>query len=175
MALILESDLNSYIDDTSVNPTKAIIVGAAEQVVIDYLGYDPTSATRSYSFLGTGYDFTVLPVPGASAVASVKIGDETLDAALYALDTATNQIVLDDGYYFTRNAKVVIAYTAGWATIPNAIKLATLRIAALMYDEAHGNIGITGKQFADLSKQFINYSNYDKYLRPLSRYRAGGL
>ena len=86
-----------------------------------------------------------------------------------------NYKVLDDDYYFTRNAKVVIAYTAGWATIPNAIKLATLRIAALMYDEAHGNIGITGKQFADLSKQFINYSNYDKYLRPLSRYRAGGL
>ena len=53
MALILESDLNSYIDDTSVNPTKAIIVGAAEQVVIDYLGYDPTSATRSYSFLAS--------------------------------------------------------------------------------------------------------------------------
>lgn len=62
MALILESDLHSYIDDTSVNPTKAIIVGAAEQVVIDYLGYDPTSATRSYSFLGTGYDFTDLLV-----------------------------------------------------------------------------------------------------------------
>lgn len=42
MALILESDLHSYIDDTSVNPTN--------------------SATRSYSFLGTGYDFTVLLV-----------------------------------------------------------------------------------------------------------------
>ena len=175
MALITESDLNAYTGNYETNATKTIIIAAAESVVEDYLGYDTASTTRTYKFTGHGYDYATLPIPGASAVSSVTIDGTAIASALFALDTASNSVVLDDGYYFTRDATVVISYTAGFATVPDLIKLSCLRIAALMLDETNGNIGVTGKSFADMSKTFINYSNYDKYLRPISKYRIGGV
>jgi hypothetical protein len=56
--------------------------------------------------------------------------------------------------------------------LPDIIKLTGLRIAALLQTEGDNNIGITGKSFGDNgSRTFINYTNFDKYLLPISRYR----
>jgi len=55
--------------------------------------------------------------------------------------------------------------------IPSVVPLSILRIATLMLSETGGNIGLTGKSFADNSRTFINYSNYRKYLQPLDPYR----
>jgi hypothetical protein len=57
-------------------------------------------------------------------------------------------------------------------TIPPIFKQTALRIAALLLTEADQNIGVTGKSFGDSgSRTFINYTNFDKYLSPLSKYK----
>lgn len=56
-------------------------------------------------------------------------------------------------------------------TRPSVVKLSILRIATLMLSETGGNIGLTGKSFADNSRTFVNYSNYRKYLQPLDGIR----
>ena len=68
---------------------------------------------------------------------------------------------------------ILISFTAGWSVeaIPDVIILSILRIATLMLSETGGNIGLTGKSFADNSRTFINYSNYRKYLQPLDALR----
>jgi hypothetical protein len=56
--------------------------------------------------------------------------------------------------------------------IPSIFKQTLLRLAALLLSEADNNIGITSKSFADSgTRTFINYTNFDKYLQVLSRYR----
>lgn len=168
--MITVDELNAYTGNYETSAVKSTLIGAAESVVTAYLGYDPVIAQRVYRFLGWGADYCVLPVPGATSVASVKIGDTTLVATQYALED--NMVRLLDTL-FTRGVKCEIVYTAGWdaPAIPAAIKHACLRIAALMLDETNGNIGVTGKQYADMSKQFVSYTNYAKYLLPLASYR----
>ena len=46
-----------------------------------------------------------------------------------------------------------------------------LQIASLMLEESGGNIGITGKTMAENSRTFINYTNYDKWLKKLDPLR----
>ena len=66
-----------------------------------------------------------------------------------------------------------VSLTAGWdaEAMPSVVTLSILRIATLMLSETGGNIGLTGKSFADNSRTFINYSNYRKYLQPLDGLR----
>jgi hypothetical protein len=65
-----------------------------------------------------------------------------------------------------------IAMDTGAPAMPAIFKQTTLRIAALLLTEANDNIGVTSKQFGDSgSRTFISYTNFDKYLSPLSRYK----
>ena len=57
------------------------------------------------------------------------------------------------------------------AELPELIGLTILRIATLMLMEGGENIGVSSKSFADNSRQFIQYTNYNKYLSPLLAYR----
>lgn len=58
-----------------------------------------------------------------------------------------------------------------YTEIPEVIKLTILRIATLMLMEGGENIGVSGKSFADNSRTFISYTNYNKYLSPLQTFR----
>jgi hypothetical protein len=60
----------------------------------------------------------------------------------------------------------------GAAAAPALLKQTALRIAALLFSESDNNIGVTSKSFGDSgSRNFLNYTNFDKYLAPLSRHR----
>lgn len=177
MALITVSDLNDYAADyasTLATATKQIIVDAAEAEVEKYLGYDPVSGARVFRFVGYGNAEQVLDIPNASAITAVTIDGVTASPSAYTLDADLNAVRLT-GLLFTRDKICTVSYTAGWATIPGEIKLAALRIGALMLTEAQGNIGITSKSFADMSRQFINTTNFNKYLLPLSHLRRNAL
>lgn len=172
--MITVAELNAFTGNYETNTTKQTLIESAESVVTAYLGYSPISAQRVYRFTGWGADYCVLPVPHVTALTSITIGDTILDIDMYSIDSDTVQL---SGAVFTRGAVCTIVYTAGWPAdaIPAAIKHACLRIAALMLDETQGNIGVTGKQYADLSKQFVSYTNYNKYLAPLAAYRRESL
>jgi len=178
MALITVSELENYSANfeasAGMTALKGEIVNAASAVVTDYLGYDPISASRTFRTVGTGMDEILLPVPSVSAVATVTEDGVTLSATNYSLvaSGAKYKIERSDGLAFARGVKIVVTYTAGYVAAPSNMKLAALRIGALMLSETQGNIGVTGKTFADMSKQFVSYTNYDKYLKPLAPYRA---
>jgi hypothetical protein len=56
--------------------------------------------------------------------------------------------------------------------VPRIIRLTVLRIAALLQSETDENIGVTSKTFGDSgSRTFVNYTNFDKYLLPISKYK----
>jgi hypothetical protein len=56
--------------------------------------------------------------------------------------------------------------------MPKIIKLTIMRIAAILQTESDGNIGVTSKSFGDSGdRTFISYTNFDKYLLPLSSYK----
>ncbi|MCL2157657.1 MAG: hypothetical protein FWH54_06515 [Methanobrevibacter sp.] len=56
--------------------------------------------------------------------------------------------------------------------IPEIVKMTCLRIASILEAESNGNIAISSKSFGESgSRQYINYTNFDKYLLQISSYR----
>ena len=92
-------------------------------------------------------------------------GDAANDADDYVgnADATTVSPILDGG-----NALL----ESGANNIPAEIILTILRIAALLESEANQNIGITSKSFSESgTRTFHNFTNFSKYLFPISRYR----
>ena len=175
MALVTVDDLNAYSGNFETAAYKTTLIEAASDIVVKYLGYNPLQAERTYRTVGWGNDFVILPVPEVSVVASLVVDGETWPPTDYLaiVDPVSGRTRLElTSKTFLRGAKIVITYTAGYTDIPEQIKLAVLRIASLLMTEANGNIGVTSKSFADMSRTFVNYTNFDKYLKPLARYRA---
>jgi hypothetical protein len=55
---------------------------------------------------------------------------------------------------------------------PKLIIQTVYRIAALLQSEGDSNIGVTSKSFGDSgSRTFINFTNFDKYLFPIAKYK----
>jgi len=70
---------------------------------------------------------------------------------------------LDGGDAFFRNIN---------NTIPQVILMTILRIATILQSEADSNIGVTSKSFGDSgTRTFINYTDFNKYLSPISEYK----
>jgi hypothetical protein len=56
--------------------------------------------------------------------------------------------------------------------LPTIFTQTILRIAALLQTESGGDIGVTSKSFGDSgTRSFINFTNFSKYLEPVSKYR----
>jgi hypothetical protein len=56
--------------------------------------------------------------------------------------------------------------------VPELIKSTILRIATLLNTESDGNIGINGSSFGESgSRTYVSYTNFDKYLYPISKYK----
>ena len=56
--------------------------------------------------------------------------------------------------------------------IPDIIIITIMRIASILQMESDGNIAISSKSFSDSgTRTFINYTDYSKYLLPISMYR----
>lgn len=149
---------------------KTSMLLTAQGIVEDYLGYSPESAQRTDSVMGIGNNHLYLFAQPISAVSAVSFNGMTLLPAAYAI--CGNYLRLADGVW-PNGAEITVTYTAGWSAqnMPEIIKMTILQIASLMLEESGGNIGITGKSMAENSRTFINYTNYDKWLRKLDPMR----
>ncbi|AFG37633.1 hypothetical protein [Spirochaeta africana] len=160
---------------TGVNTDDDMMLGmyldSAAQIVINYLGYSPELETYT-DLMDGGTDTLQLAAKPVDDVQQLKVvGGESIDPGEYHIN--------EERIFLTRELpagrrNIMITYSAGYAPedIPGVIQMTVLRIAALMQTEADGNIGITSKQFGDTgSRTFIQTTNYDKYLKILSRYR----
>ena len=172
--------LNAYSgnweDNDAAVTMKELFLGSAEEIVSDYLRYSPVLGLHADIVLsGNGTGRLQLPSRPVRSLERMEIDGCTMDVALFRLDddriTAIRRTVFPRG-----DGNIVVSYTSGWKAeeMPNAIRVAILRIATLMLSETDGNIGLTGKSFADNSRTFVNYSNYRKYLEPLAGFRVTG-
>jgi hypothetical protein len=100
----------------------------------------------------------------------------TVDPYSYELDGGEADTNFDDGSIYDGGTANSVYDEGALETdkheFPLIIKNTGLRIAALLLSEADSNIGVTSKSFGESgSRTFVNYTNFDKYLSPLSRYR----
>ncbi|MDR0411249.1 MAG: hypothetical protein LBH75_04660 [Treponema sp.] len=85
---------------------------------------------------------------------------------------AGNAYTNGGGYYSGGDADAQSLEININAPMPLIFRQTALRIAALLQTESQNNIGVSGVSFGESgSRSFINYTNFDKYLSPLSRYR----
>lgn len=147
---------------------------AAEDVVFEYLGYDPEYKQYESIYSGTGDSKLYLREMPIKQLIDVYINDSYVDPCNFIFKDNCIQHRYGRKVFTEGVDNIRVVYSAGnyVEDINKAIKLAVLRIASLMLAEANGNIGISGKSFGDNSRTFINYSNYDKYLKPIDPYRV---
>lgn len=165
---------NNYEDSEDAVLLKTEFLKAAEGIVTDYLGFSPEEKEyRDVLLDGTDKGILYLPARNITKLSALAFDGEEKDVSDIIL--ADDRIEYRTGDVFKKIGKryISVSFTAGWDedTMPSTIRLAVLRIATLMLQETGGNIGLTGKSFADNSRTFVSYSNYRKYLEPLAPLR----
>lgn len=150
-----------------------LFCGASEDIVKNYLRYDPE--LKDYDLYLNGSGTAELHVPAKPIIELISITVDGIEQPIqdFAFDQDTIFSIKNQSFIKgTRN--VNIKFRAGFVEVPEIIKLTTLRIAGLLTTEI-GNIGITSKSFQDSgSRTFINTTNFDKYLMQISNYRLLG-
>ena len=146
---------------------KAKPIHIIQEVIVDGVHVPVEQFYTSGQMLyGRGVTF---PVGGHNVIVSYTAGYDTTQAET----TAEDDTMIDGGNAFTDFSSEV---DGGGALIippiPQVIIMTVLRIAAILMSESDSNIGVTSKSFGDSGgRTFINYTNFDKYLLPLSSYR----
>jgi hypothetical protein len=158
-------------EDVAGEALYQIYIDSAEQIVKDYLSYNPASQAYTHTLSGSGLSFMQLRAKPVTALTSVTIDGASRAVGDFRLEDERLYDTTGDIFYL--GATVVVAYTAGWSSVPGIIKLAVMRIASLLAMEAGENIGVTSTTFdGGNSRTFINYTNFAKYLAPLSSFRV---
>lgn len=173
--IVSVSEFNTYTgnyeDGETVVAMKARMLRSAQEVVKDYLGFNPESTTYVSEIIsGIGNNHLYLFAHPITQVSSVSIQGVVLDSSEYSIK---DRFLLRTNGVWLNGIDVTVTYTAGWSaqTLPDTVKMAILQIASLMLQESGGNIGLTGKSFSENSRTFINYTNYDKWLKKLDPLR----
>ncbi len=164
----------NFEDSSEAVLLKTAFLASAEEIIVSYLGFDPNLGVYTdLAVSGTGMRRLYLPCRNVQSVESLIMGTTPIDTTL--LVPCDDHIRFADGMtVFPRGEdNIRVSLTAGWEVqqMPPVVTLSILRIATLMLSETGGNIGLTGKSFADNSRTFVNYSNYRKYLAPLDSLR----
>ena len=167
----------NYEDSPEAVELKGAFLCTAEDIVISYLGFDPKQ--QEYADIvcsGTGSRRLYLPCRNITVVQALTVGTAAVDTSLVAACDDHIRFVDHTTKFPVGEDNIRLSYTAGWDAqeMPSVIVVSILRIATLMLSETGGNIGLTGKSFADNSRTFVNYSNYRKYLQPLDSLRILG-
>ncbi|MEM4260540.1 MAG: hypothetical protein QXG00_04850 [Candidatus Woesearchaeota archaeon] len=161
---------NDYETSEEIDEIKIDCIIAAQKIVKDYVGYELEETNIKETFYNIYNDFIVLR-GYITEVSDLKIDDVNIDI---------NDVVIEK-YYITiknytnyKNTKIEVDYNIGWTSenVDSIFKIVIAEIATLLYLQTHKNIGITGLIGSDgMSRTFINYTNYNKYLSKLEGYR----
>ena len=153
------------IEFESGNNISELFIGAAQNIVENYLGYEIESKEYVKHFALHSSNVIKAGVKNITAVSEITIdGTPVLDYYIDDDKIILKQPVISDN--------IIVTFTAGFSTdLPQIIKLTVLRIAALLQTESNNNIGISGKSFIDGSRTFTNFTNFDRYLIACSKYK----
>lgn len=149
----------------SGNNIAELFIGASQNIVENYLGYEIESKEYVKHFALHSSNVIKVGVKNITAVKEITIDGTPVEN--YYIDDdkiILNQPVISDN--------IIVTFTAGFGEdLPQIIKLTVLRIAALLQTESNNNIGISGKSFMDGSRTFTNFTNFSKYLDTCSKYK----
>ena len=149
----------------SGNNIAELFIGASQNIVENYLGYEIESNEYVKHFALHSSNVIKCGVKNITAVKEITVDGAPVEN--YYIDDdkiILNQPVISDN--------IIITFTAGFGEdLPQIIKLTVLRIAALLQTESNNNIGISGKSFMDGSRTFTNFTNFDRYLITCSKYK----
>lgn len=142
-----------------------LFIGAAQNIVENYLGYEIESKEYVKHFELHSSNIIKVGVKNITAVKEITVdGTPVVDYYIDDDKIILKQPVISDN--------IIVTFTAGFSEdLPQIIKLTVLRIAALLQTESNNNIGISGKSFIDGSRTFINFTNFDRYLIACSKYK----
>lgn len=149
----------------SGNNIADLFIGAAQNIVENYLGYEIESKEYTKHFALHTSNIIKCGVKNITAVSKITIDGTPVED--YYIDD--DKIILKQPVI---SDNIIITFTAGFSTdLPQIIKLTVLRIAALLQTESNNNIGISGKSFMDGSRTFTNFTNFERYLIACSKYK----
>lgn len=138
------------------------LITAASAYVVSYCGRDFGSASATESYDGTGNTRQMLRRVPVTAVSSVVVNGQTLNAVSwpqwgYTFDEY-GLIAMGDCNYFPRGTRnVTVTYTAGYATVPADLSQAVNEMVADKF-KRRDNIGISARQIA---QETISYTSGD--------------
>lgn len=165
--IVTKEELQGFtgVEFESGNNVADLFIGAAQNIVENYLGYEVESKEYTKHFALHSSNVIKVGVKNITVVSEITVDGTPVDN--YYIDD--DKIVLKQPVI---SDNIIVTFTAGFSTdLPQIIKLTVLRIAALLQTESNNNIGISGKSFMDGSRTFMNFTNYDKYLISCSKYK----
>ena len=149
----------------SGNNIAELFIGASQNIVENYLGYEIESKEYVKHFALHTSNIIKCGVKNITAVKEITVDGTPVED--YYIDD--DKIILKQPVI---SDNIIVTFTAGFSEdLPQIIKLTVLRIAALLQTESNNNIGISGKSFMDGSRTFINFTNFDRYLIACSKYK----
>lgn len=174
--IVTVADYNTYSGNLEnslpVVAMKERMLKAAQEVVEEHLEY-PIELCQHDDYLSPiGKPELYLNAFPVSRILSLSLCGSDIPASDYNI--RGREIRLNSGVWPTGVGIVHCVYEAGWTseTVPDVIKQTIFELASLMLAESGGNIGITGKTMAENSRTFINYTNYERWLKKLDSLRV---
>ncbi len=157
-------------DFASIFPENDAIVSeceaAAEDIVVEFLGYHPAKKEYSHDVVGLGDG--ELYLQGFPVLGSITVDGSVYEAGQYNI-TQNVATIRDTTFQF--KSRIPVSYQAGFETVPASILHVVVQIAALLLTE-RGKVGISGYSDQNTgSRTFISYSNFDRYLKNIKKYK----
>jgi hypothetical protein len=177
MSIVTLAEFKKYAkkmdDDATGEALYQGYIDAAESVVSDFLAYAPAEDSYTHTFYGDNRPYVQLKARPVT-LTSVTVGGVSKTISDFVIEDEF--ITEKNGIQFPQGSLIVVAYTGGYDTVPGIIKITILEIAALLSMEAGENIGVTSTSFdGGNTRNFLNYTKFDKYLQKIERYRIRSL
>lgn len=150
----------------------ASYIKAAEEIVSNYLGYNPEEKVYDGRYNGTGIKYLFLEAQNITEIQEVDIDGVSVDVVMFY--AKENALLWTRGRFPCGERNVHVKYKAGWSStsVPEVIKGTVLQIAALRQTESGQNIGVSSKSFGESgTRVFLSTRNYDSFLMNISRYK----
>ena len=165
--IVTKEELQGFtgVEFESGNNIAELFIGASQNIVESYLGYEIESKEYTKHFALHSSNVIKVGVKNITVVSEITIDGTPVEN--YYIDN--DKIILKQPVI---SDNIIVRFTAGFGEdLPAIIKLTVLRIAALLQTESNNNIGISGKSFIDGSRTFTNFTNFSKYLDACSKYK----
>ena len=161
------------VEDDRKNESIELYVNAASDIIEEYLGYDANTQTYTEQvYDGNGTRLLITRARPITAITTLLCEGDTVDT-----DDFINRewyIDGDDYVFVTGNSNYKLTYTAGYSssTMPAAIKLACVKLAAVMAKEdgRTGSLGTSSISHGDGSRTFFE-TTYDTILNTIYSYK----